>query len=221
MTDPDRCDGEPSRLWLGLALSGVAGFVDAVGFLLLGGLFVAFMSGNTTRLGIDAFGGSAEALTAGIVLPAFIGGAFVGTLLREAAGRRLCLPVLLAVEAGLLAGAAALAGSGQPLATGGTLAFAMGLQNLARQQAAQAQMGTTFVTGTLVGLGGALAEMLLGRARFVVAVHAATWLALLTGILAGALAVNQLGPRSALGMPSAALLGLAGLAMLVDARRGR
>jgi hypothetical protein len=52
-------------------------------------------------------------------------------------------------------------------------------------------------------------------------VQAARWLALLAGILAGALAVDRLGPRSALGMPSAARMELAGLTMLLDAHRGR
>ena len=36
---------------LAAGLSGVAGYVDAIGFLKLGGFFVSFMSGNSTRLG--------------------------------------------------------------------------------------------------------------------------------------------------------------------------
>ena len=34
------------------ALAALAGYVDAVGFIASGGLFVSFMSGNSTRLGI-------------------------------------------------------------------------------------------------------------------------------------------------------------------------
>ncbi|MET0229353.1 MAG: DUF1275 family protein, partial [Rhodanobacteraceae bacterium] len=34
------------------ALSWNAGYVDAVGYLSLGGFFVSFMSGNSTQLGV-------------------------------------------------------------------------------------------------------------------------------------------------------------------------
>lgn len=37
---------------LAFCLAGLAGFVDAIGFLGSGGLFVSFMSGNSTRMAI-------------------------------------------------------------------------------------------------------------------------------------------------------------------------
>ncbi|MCL2535023.1 MAG: DUF1275 family protein, partial [Nocardiaceae bacterium] len=38
-------------------LSGLAGFVDAMGFITLGGFFVSFMSGNSTKLSVSAADG--------------------------------------------------------------------------------------------------------------------------------------------------------------------
>ncbi len=41
------------NLVLALALSALAGFFDGIGFLHLGGLFVSFMSGNSTRMSVS------------------------------------------------------------------------------------------------------------------------------------------------------------------------
>ncbi|HAL05769.1 MAG TPA: hypothetical protein DCP26_00205, partial [Brevundimonas sp.] len=45
LTAPDR--------WLALLLAALAGYVDSLGFLHLGGVFVSFMSGNSTRLAVS------------------------------------------------------------------------------------------------------------------------------------------------------------------------
>ena len=46
---------------LACALSALAGYVDGIGFLHLGGLFVSFMSGNSTRMGVSLAAGIGRA----------------------------------------------------------------------------------------------------------------------------------------------------------------
>src|SRR5438876_12153683 len=67
---------------LACALSALAGYVDGIGFLHLGGLFVSFMSGNSTRMGVSLAEGhwlpAAEALG---LIALFVIGAALGSLI--------------------------------------------------------------------------------------------------------------------------------------------
>jgi uncharacterized membrane protein YoaK (UPF0700 family) len=78
--------GKKQMVWAAL-LSAVAGFVDAVGFIALGGFFVSFMSGNSTRLGVGLIEAASAARLAAILIAAFVSGATAGALLGQAAGR--------------------------------------------------------------------------------------------------------------------------------------
>ena len=101
---------------LACALSALAGYVDGIGFLHLGGLFVSFMSGNSTRMGVSLAGGhwqnAAEALG---LIAAFVIGAAAGSLivLGRGAHRQ---PWLLLAEAVLLAAGALCYAFGLPSA---------------------------------------------------------------------------------------------------------
>ena len=78
---------ERDDLTLAIVLVALAGFVDAVGFLVLGGLFVSFMSGNSTQIAILAGGASwPAAAPAGAIVGAFVAGIVAGRLVGTWAG---------------------------------------------------------------------------------------------------------------------------------------
>src|SRR5947208_11586004 len=67
---------------LACALSALAGHVDGIGFLHLGGLFVSFMSGNSTRMGVSlAEGQWLSAAEAFGLIALFVIGAAAGSLI--------------------------------------------------------------------------------------------------------------------------------------------
>lgn len=78
---------EGIRLCLGVFLTMAAGWVDAVGYLRLQGLYLSFMSGNSMTFGVTAATGDWRPITAGALLIAFfVAGALAGTIVAEAAG---------------------------------------------------------------------------------------------------------------------------------------
>ncbi|MFD4601826.1 YoaK family protein [Streptomyces sp. NPDC058464] len=152
-----------------LALMLVSGLIDAVGYLGLGHVFTANMTGNVVILGFAAAGTPGFSVPhSATSLAAFMLGAATGgrVAARLAAGsRRRWMRVTLAAEATLVAGSAVLAfaGSGTP-ATSYVLialtAFAMGLRNAnVRKLGVPDLTATTVLTTTLTGL---LSESRLG-----------------------------------------------------------
>ncbi|MBS9477218.1 YoaK family protein [Ancylobacter radicis] len=196
----------------------IAGFVDAVGYAHLGGLFLSFMSGNSTRLGIQFASGHWElaGLTATIVA-SFTAGAFLGTRLADAAGDWK-LVAILAVEVALFAAAALLTGAGAGAPALIPVAVAMGMQNSVHQLIAGADIGKSFVTGALFGVGQSLARLSSGRSRPSEALaYAGSWACFVGGAGIGALTLGALG--LSLALVGAGLL-LAGLALTALAFHG-
>lgn len=151
----------PSERLLAYAIAGLAGFVDASGFLAADRFFVSFMSGNTTRLGVELAGGGRAALVAALLLTGFVLGVALGAVIAEKVAARRKTAVLAASGALLL-----LAAAGQ--ATGSTEAFlgfaviAMGAINNVFRRDGQVALGVTYMTGALVRMGEGLAGWLTG-----------------------------------------------------------
>lgn len=178
---------------LAICLSGLAGYVDALGFISLGGFFVSFMTGNTTRLGIELAGRQAGGIAlAGGILLLFVGGVVLGSLLGHAAGRRR-QPAVLAFVTFCLAGSAGLDTAGLTMAGVGLLAVAMGSENAVFQRDGEVTIGLTYMTGTLVKMGQRIAGALLGGPKLAFLRHFLLWLGLLCGAVAGAAAHSFIG----------------------------
>jgi uncharacterized membrane protein YoaK (UPF0700 family) len=175
---------------LACALSALAGYVDGIGYLHLGGLFVSFMSGNSTRLGVSLAEGQWSAAAAALGLIAlFVIGAAAGSLivLGRGANRQ---PWVLLAEAGLLAVAALCYTFGLSNAAVAAIVLAMGMENAVFQIRGGAGLGLTYVTGALVKVGQLAAKALSGGARWAWAPNLLLWAALVTGSVCGALAYH-------------------------------
>lgn len=203
---------------LAASLSALAGFVDAVGFVQLGGFFVSFMSGNTTRIGVGFSERAGDAVIAGGLILSFVAGVVVGSLAgrRAAAARR---PAVLALVAALLGVAALLAASGQPAAAAVAMALAMGAENAVFAEGADTHIGLTYMTGTLVKLGQQVAIALGGGDRFGWTPYLLLWAGLLAGAILGAASHAAMG-MDALWAASAAAATAAVVAARIGGGRG-
>ena len=203
----------PVERWMAVLLAALAGYVDSIGFLQLGGLFVSFMSGNTTRMAAGlAQGDWRLAGTAGLILLLFVTGAMLGALVSSGAGPR-ARAVVLAVEAGLLLAAAIAAGFVGPFVAVTCMVLAMGLENAVFLRNGQAGVGLTYMTGALVKIGHTLAAALRGGALRDVIPPLMLWGGLTGGAILGALSFNVGG--------LVALYPAAGLAAALSLAAGR
>lgn len=200
------------RQGLAIGLAGLAGFVDAVGFLSADGYFVSFMSGNTTRLGVTLARSPQAALVPALLISGFVLGVAAGAVLavRAGAARK---PAVLALVAGLLVLAAASRGHAPAGLTLACLVGAMGALNNTFQRDGEVAVGLTYMTGALVRLGQALGAAALGARRTDGAAYLLLWGGMALGAVLGALAFLRL-PGAALWL-AATWCGL----MVVAARR--
>jgi len=199
------------RQALAIGLAGLAGFVDAVGFLSADGYFVSFMSGNTTRLGVNLARAPAVALIPTLLIAGFVAGVAAGTMLAASAGPRR-KPAVLGVVGLLLAGAAVARDAGMPVAVPGLLVLAMGALNATFQRGGEVAVGLTYMTGALVKLGQALAGWLLGEPRDGWAAFMALWGGLAAGAVLGALSFSVV-PALALWLASGWALAMLAFAL--------
>lgn len=191
---------------LQVGLSAVAGFVDAIVFLALGGFYVAFMSGNSTMVGMEVGTRNlADAAVTGGVVGCFVLGVATGTLVGQMGIGRVGVqwgPVaVLVLVAGLLATAAGcgrLGLGGMRVVAALLVAAAMGAENTAFDRPGHQGIGLTYMTGTLVRVGRRVSEAVSGGGWAGMVPDALLWLGMVVGAGLGGGGVPGVGPAGAL-----------------------
>ena len=205
---------DPARQRLALGLAGLAGLVDATGFVVAGGYFTSFMSGNTTRMGVELVHSPALALAPLALIGAFLagvtGGAMVG---RRFAGRH--KRVLLGLVALLLTAGAGLLAAGLSVPFLGLSAMAMGLANNVFVRDGEVTVGVTYMTGALVRFGQGIAARLAGARLESTRGYGLLWSALALGAATGG-GLCLVAPLWAAGLAALAALALWGFAFAVE-----
>jgi uncharacterized membrane protein YoaK (UPF0700 family) len=220
---------------IAIVLTGVAGFVDAFGFLALDHVYTAQMSGNTIGLAVNlAAGRPFEALRHGLPIATFLLGLTVTAILIEL-GRRRGIRRLLA--AALLLEAAALAvfaaWGGDLLAVArqpgddwslflliAIAAVAMGIQNTSLRMSGVLGVYTTHVTGTISKMSEDAVRTLFARIApgdgkdephgTEMLLSAGIWASFLAGAVGAGLVTPLWGPNLTLLPAIAVLLAIAG-----------
>ncbi len=178
---------------LAIGLASLAGFVDSIGFLKLDGLFVSFMSGNSTRMAAGVAVGTHGSLIAAVLIATFVVGVVTGALLGEWSARWrkqavLGLVTFLLVLASILVRESAAVGA--PILC---MTSAMGAANNVFQRDGKVSIGVTYMTGTLVKFGQLLAATMTGGAPLGWLPSLLLWIGLVAGAVGGALFFPWLG----------------------------
>lgn len=171
---------------IAVALAALAGFVDAVVFVRLGGYFASFMSGNSTRLGVGLSLHDGSARWAAALILSFVTGVMLASVVARRFARRHAVAVMLGVTATLTLAAALDSFAASALAIL-LLAAAMGMENGVLTRDGEVVAGVSYMTGALVKFARALAGALMGDAdRWAWLPHLALWLGFIAGAVWGA-----------------------------------
>ena len=199
MTGPAGGVGDPTKrrdnmsvdardLLLAGLLAALAGMVDVIGYLHLNGLFVSYMSGNSTQLAAALGQGNLAAaaiITKLVVL--FVLGAAAGQVLAGFTGEWHMSWVLAAV-------AILLTIAGLSTTAPEPMVFAMGALNASMHRAGNVPVSLTFVTGVLVRFGQGLGDFLTRRSRDLKwLAQAVPWLGVIAGAIIGSAAFMRIG----------------------------
>ncbi len=183
-----------SALILAISLAGLAGFIDALGFLKLGGFFISFMSGNSTRfaVGVAEHGWASLVIIPLALITLFVIGVILGSIIHHLFPRKPVNAVLGVVTLMLLLAAISATLDFSTLAIV-FMVIAMGIENNVFVKEGQVQTGVTYMTGTLVKLGQKLAGTILGKPNSSCWPFLFLWMGLVSGAVLGSISYTIMG----------------------------
>lgn len=201
-----------------LVLTAIAGYIDALAFILTGGLFVSFMSGNSTQAGVELIDGRAgTAMIAISLVASFVAGVTVGRLVDLRFSQLTMSGRLFGFALGLSVAMLTTVLAPDVLASVIPLAFMMGAMNTLFVADGRARVALTYATGTLVTCGLSLAERIAGDRSSDWRRPLLLWVAIAAGAVAGAICWGAVGLWAFWIAPAVLLL----LASAQGARRWR
>ncbi|MDO5029801.1 MAG: YoaK family protein [Corynebacterium sp.] len=179
-------------------LSTITGFIDALGFMYLGGYFLSFMSGNTTRLTTGLTEGDLEVVgKAGGLMMLFLIGVAIGALISQLGERHLpptrtreaillfiCLTSVIA-SIGVVVG--------NPTLAVLSLSFTVGAMNSTFERDGEVSISLTYMTGTLVKMAQRFVGAFFGESHRGWLMYLTQWAALALGAIIGGFSYVHLG----------------------------
>ena len=183
---------------LAVYLSAITGFIDALGFIYLGGYFLSFMSGNTTRLTAaltqQSWGTAGKA--AG-VMALFLVGVMIGALISQLTTRLLApgrsREAVLVFVCLCSTIASVWVATGHELPAVVSLSFTVGAMNSVFERNGVVTISLTYMTGTLVKMSQHFVNAFFGGSHSEWVALFLLWLSLAGGAVLGGVCFHEFG----------------------------
>lgn len=186
----------------------LAGYIDAVGYLELGGYFASFMNGNMTKVAIGITNGEIDAATPALIVLTFLFSVALGDIIGEkfAHHRTRVMIALSGLVLALCWWLMHAMDNGRHTLL--LLVAAMGLLSTSITGSGDRPLGLTYLTGALVRFGHALADLMRGRFEAEEWRFGLLFSMLFIGAIAGAFMAKE-APTDAIGLAALVCLPLA------------
>ena len=172
--------------------SSIYGYVNAIGFIVMNGLFFTFMSGNSIRLGVNLGNFDLQSnLRLFIVFTALILGIFLSDFLFSTLKKR-SIEILILLELLLFIVTLLFSLKYNSWIVFLPLGIAMGVQNMLNLLIGNNLMGKSFITGLIFNFGISLSRLVQGKGSWRLSMkYAFTWFIFVIGAIMGTLVIEN------------------------------